>query len=214
MLRVLDGDWNLQMLQPPASEPLTLDQAKQHLRIPLDVTDFDANVTEYIAGARSYMEYTYGLPVMQQKVRVNLQQFPSADRIRLPIWPVQSVDASRYITVDGQAHPLTVGDSTTQPVPDILARLWRKPSELVLPWSHIWPPVVLQMADAVQFDLTVGFVTNASPELRPLPPALLAAMRLLIGHQYEQGAAVTVVGRPSERLAIGVDDLLRNIRLF
>lgn len=215
MLQIPHGDWSLQMLQLPASEPMTLDQGKNHLRIPLDVTDFDANVGDYIKGARDYIEETYGLPIMPQKVRVNLQQFPREDRIKLPIWPVYSVDAARYYTVDGQSHTLTTGvaaDFAGPTPPDLLVRLSKKPCEIVLPWAHIWPPVVLQMADAIQFDLTVGF-GNGSPTLQPLPPAVMQALRLLLGHEYDIGAAVTVIGRPSEPLVLGVEAMMANIRL-
>lgn len=214
MLQIPPGDWVLQTLQEPSAEPITLTQAKQHLRVPDDLTEFDDLITEYMLSARDFIERTYGLPIMPQKVRLSLAQFPRADRVRLPVWPVQRVDAGRYYTIDGVAHPFTFGDSSTQPVPDLLLRLSRKPAEIVVPWAHIWPPAVLQTADAVQFDLTVGFVRGDSPETLPVPAVVLQALRLLIGHMYDIGAAVTVIGRPSEPLVLGLDAMMTNVRLW
>lgn len=217
--RIQHGDWALEWLQYPSYEPLTLSQAKQQLGITDDQTDFDALIggtgagDGYISVARSYIEETYGLPILKQRVRLTLAQFPWADTIRIPIWPVQSVDAFTYVTSDSIKHTLTVGENTTIPIPNVLTRLSRKPAELILPFAVIWPPAVLQTAEAIAIDMTVGFINGLSPETLPIPSVVFQAMRLLIGHYFMNREAATVIGRPSEALVLGIDNLMANVRL-
>lgn len=209
------GDWAIEQLGNPAAEPLTLAQAKAQVRIPSDVTDYDELISDSVSAARSFLEETYGVPMVKQQVRVSYVGFPRMDRIRLPVWPVQSVDAMDYVTADGLPHTLNVGEVDTIPVPDVIARLWRKPAELSLPWAHIWPPAVLQSGGAVRISLTVGFLTGESPELLPIPPAALQAMKLLIGHAFFNGSAATIGSlQKSEPLVFGIDALMANIRLY
>lgn len=214
MIQVPPGDWAIEQLSLPSVEPLTLDQAKSHLRMTPDENDFDDVVTDLISIARNYIETTYGLPIMQQRLRLRLKQFPRASVIRLPIWPVQTVDAMTYIDAAAGMNVMLVGDDETQPIPDVITLLSRKPCELHLPWGHIWPPTVLQTAGAIRIDITGGFLTGASPELLPIPTTVLQAMKLLIGHYYENPEAATVIGRPSEPLVLGVDALMQNVRLY
>ena len=80
--RIQHGDWALEWLQYPSYEPLTLSQAKQQLGITDDQTDFDALIggtgagDGYISVARSYIEETYGLPILKQRVRLTLGAVP------------------------------------------------------------------------------------------------------------------------------------------
>lgn len=214
MIQIPPGDWGFTQVSLPAAEPLSLAQGKAQVRIPQDVTDYDDLISDSISAARNFIETTYGVPMMKQQVRMTLATFPHGSKIRIPIWPVQSVDGMSYVTSDGVLHTLIVGDNQTSPIPDVLTRLGRKPAELILPFAHIWPAVMLQTAEAVRIDLTVGFLTGDSPELLPMPPAAIQAMKLLIGHAFYNGSATTIGSlQKSEPLVFGVDALMANIRL-
>jgi hypothetical protein len=147
---------------------------------------------------------------MPQTVEVTLQQFPRDDRIRLPIWPIPAVNYVKYTDVQNVTRDMIVGVDNTA---EVLARLWKKPAELVLPFAKIWPPAVLQMADAVRIGLNVGF-TGQSPEF-PLPPMAIRALKLLVGHYYENRSAVTLgTLMKSDPLALAIDHLMANVRLY
>ena len=220
MKRVIRGDWAVEWLQYPATEPLTLSQAKAQLGITDDQTDFDALIggtgsgDGYISTARNYIEETYGIAILKQRVRFTIAQFPWEDTIRLPLWPVQSCDAMGYTTADNMFNPMSVGDNTLIPIPNVLTRLSRKPAELVLPFGQIWPPATLQTTDGVQADFTIGYIRGDSPETLPVPSVVYQAMRLLIGHYFMNREAATVIGRPSEALVLGIDSLMANVRLY
>jgi uncharacterized phiE125 gp8 family phage protein len=208
--QVLEGDWSIRQLTMPTSEPITLAQAKDHLRISQTLTNEDADITDMIVGARSYLEGAYGIRFMPQTVEVTLQQFPRDDRIRLPIWPATVVNYVKYTDVANVERDMIVGTDNTA---EVLYRLWKKPAELILPFAKIWPPAVLQMADAVRIGLTVGF-TGGSPEF-PLPVMSTRAMKLLVGHYYENRSAVTLgTLMKSDPLALAIDHLMANVRLY
>ena len=208
------GDWAIETLALPAAEPMTLATAKLQCRVPTAITEYDALLSDAISAARNYIESTFAIYLAKQRVRITFASFPQGDRFRLPVWPIQTIDAMDYVTADGVAHFLNVGEVDTVPVPDVIARLWRKPAEMVLPFAHIWPPATLQIGGAIRISATVGFITG-SPELLPMPAAALQAMKLLIGHAYMNGSAVTIGSlQKSDPLALGVRDMMANLRLW
>lgn len=207
-------DFSVQLLTPPASEPLTLDQAKDHLRLPRDLTDFDPRLTLFIQSCRAFLEDTFGLRIMRQQVELRLSQFPHGDRMALPVWPVQSVDYFKFIGIDGTLFTMTVGDTGGVGV-NLLQRLAKKPVELVLPFGGVWPAQILTPADGIQIGLTCGFLNGHSPETLPLPPSILQAMCLMLGHWWDNGAASTLgTLMQSKTLVLGVDEAMASERLY
>ena len=144
------GDWAIETLALPAAEPMTLATAKLQCRVPTAITEYDALLSDAISAARNYIESTFANYLAKQRVRITFASFPQGDRFRLPVWPIQTIDAMDYVTADGVAHFLNVGEVDTAPVPDVIARLWRKPAEMVLPFAHIWPPATLQIGGAIR----------------------------------------------------------------
>jgi hypothetical protein len=149
---------------------------------------------------------------VKQQVEVTLQNFPRADRIRFPIWPVQSVDYFHYTDTADVQRSMVIGTTSAA---DLLARTAKKPAEVVLPFAKIWPAYVLQMADAIRIGLTVGFLSGASPDLLPIPGAAIRAMKLLIGHYYENRSAVTLgTLMKSEPLVLAVASCMSSVGLY
>jgi uncharacterized phiE125 gp8 family phage protein len=201
-------DFSIRPLSLPTSEPMSVAQAKAHLRIPADVTEFDEIVADLIASARDYIEQTYNLRILPQDVEIGFLQFPKGDRIRLPIWPVQSLNYFHYTTAAEETLAIDLNVL-------VKARLHRKPAEIALRFSQVWPAVITDTSEGLQIGLTVGWETGDSPELLPRPPQINQAMRLLIGHGFNNGSAVTLgTLDKSDPLALGVDSLMANIRLY
>jgi len=216
-IHVQRGDWSIAQLNPPVGEPLTLAQAKLHLRIDDSLTEDDVYVTDLISAARGELEDEYGIRFLQQQVEVRLQNFPRADRIKLPIWPVQTIDYFRYHVADGTVGTMDVVTDDTQAISGsaVLTRVSKKPAEVMLPFAHVWPAVILQAADGIRIGLTVGYLTGGSPETLPIPPAALMAMRRLISHGYENRDNVTLgTLMKSDEIAFGVSRLMANVGLY
>lgn len=211
-----DGDWNIRLISPPANEPIGLTAAKVALRVDVDITDDDGYIggdpstgqVGLIASARAYLEQAYDIKIVQQSWEMALSQFPRGDRIRLPFGPVQSILYMTFQDTGYNVQELTVSNPVTGPG-QVLSRLSRKPAELVLPFGQIWPPTVLQTADAIRIGIVYGWVTGQSPELLPMPPNLIQAMYMLMDHWYENRSA-TAVGalNLSTEVSLGVDQLM------
>lgn len=211
---VQQTDWSISTLVPPTSEPITLTRAKTHLKIDPLLTEEDDDIQDYIAAARSYLEETFFVRIMPQKVEMQISQFPREDRIRLVAWPIRSIDYVRYTDINGNVGEMNVGTSTTAGA-TVLTRLNRKPCELKLPFAKIWPTAVLQESDGVQIGMSVGYLRGDSPETLPIPPAVIGAMKLLITNFYENRSAVTNgTLDKTDPLAISVGHLMANVRLY
>src|SRR6185503_17123821 len=88
-------------------EPVSLDEAKQHLNIALDDKTRDEDVQRWIKEARQQLEQDTGLALPRQTARIAIEQFPSfGSWLNLPIWPVRSVEAFSYVDRDGVEHDI------------------------------------------------------------------------------------------------------------
>ena len=77
-------------LLPPPAEPVTLDEAKQFLRIDHDAED--GFIRTLIQSARERLEAYLNSAMITRLFRVSV---PAAVEVRLPRWPVIMVDAVR-----------------------------------------------------------------------------------------------------------------------
>lgn len=74
-------------LQPPPVEPITLAEAKAFIRV--DHDDEDALITTLIASARDQLEAYLNTAMIARPMQVSV---PAACEVRLPRWPVMSVE--------------------------------------------------------------------------------------------------------------------------
>jgi len=90
------------VITEPAAEPITLAEAKAHLRV--DSSDEDGLITGYIEGARKYLEWRTGRAFVMQTLEVVLDDFPacSSTHIYLPrATPLTAVTYVKYTDEDG-----------------------------------------------------------------------------------------------------------------
>src|SRR3546814_17116651 len=83
----------------PASEPITIEQARRQVRLAADDTGFDAELTDYIKAARAHVEQYCGTPLVARTIEAQADGF--ADLVRLPVAPVQSVTSIGYVDKAG-----------------------------------------------------------------------------------------------------------------
>jgi len=189
MLAPIEG---ARLLTAPASEPITLDEAKAHLRV--DATDEDTLITGLISAARQYIEQRCWCALITQTWILFLETWPGCP-LRLPMIPLltrPTVSQVRYKNTAGGALVLSADVYT------VLAT-----GEFALDYDQSWPGDV--RAWSIEIEYTVGYgATGAN-----LPAPLLAATKLLIGHLYENREAVTVgAGVTATTIPLAVDSLL------
>lgn len=103
----------LQLVTPPTQEPLSLNEAKAHLRV--TEPDDDGLITGYILAARGWAEGHIRSGIMTQTWDYTLDyEWPLVERngycgyrIELPLRPVQSVTYVHYVDENGTTQTLS-----------------------------------------------------------------------------------------------------------
>ena len=168
----------LTQLSTPATEPLTLADAMQHLRV--DFSDDDALISALIVTARQQAEHRTGRALITQQWRLGLDQFP-VDSLELPLPMLQSVQSVTYLDADGVRQTLAGAeyDVITDELVGRLVPAYGK----TWPQCRIWP-------GSVQVSYTCGYGAAAD-----VPQSIKAWMLLAIGAWYENREAL-VAGQP------------------
>lgn len=181
---------DLVLIAGPAAEPITLADAKDHLRV-CDDSEDDL-VTAYIVAAREYVETVTGRKLITQTWEQRLECFPHHPQaIAFDLFPVRTIVSVKYTDADGAEQTM---DSA-----DYLLRIGRLPQVVEPVYNSNWPSV----ARDVVIRVTVGDAAA--------PAAAVHAIRLLVGHWYENREAV-VIGQTPSSVPMAAKALLQSIR--
>lgn len=188
------------LVEPPLVEPVSLSDAKAHMRV--DGSDEDQLIGALITAARLLVERSAGLALITQKWSVLLDAWPDGQVIELPLAPVRSVDALKVYAEDDV--------STLIDPAQYYADLASRPARLVRRSGVHWAPPG-RMANGIGIDLTAGYGAAAGD----VPETLRRAILLLSAHWFENRAAVDE-GAVLREAPLAVQALLapyRSIRL-
>jgi uncharacterized phiE125 gp8 family phage protein len=176
----------LELTTPPAIEPVTLDEAKAHLKV--DTADDDALITSLIAAARARAEWHTGRAFVTQGWKLWLDTWPCNGIVEIPLPPLQSVASITAYALDDTA---TVLDAATYQVDAASspARLTLKPGAS--------PPVNLRRINAAAIAFTAGYGDAGSDVPAPLREAIL---KMVANFYVNRGDATPVT--PAEALAL------------
>lgn len=154
----------------PDEEPLSLDEAKDHLRE--DGDDQDNLIESLILASRQWLEEDLGRSFVTQTWVLKLDRFPAGDTaILLPRPPLVSVSSIAYVDEDGVTQTWAADNYTVDS--------HSEPGRVTLAYGASWP-TTRDVPNAVTVTYVAGY--GASTEV---PEPIKAAMRLLIGHLYE-----------------------------
>lgn len=178
----------------PAAEPLSLAEAKEHLRE--DGTDQDAMITLAIQAARDISEGWTGRQWITATWVMTLRQFPSG-AIEFPHPPLQSITSIAYVDSAGASQTVEAADYTLD-IDGVVGR--------VLPaYGKAWPA-----ARGHVRDVTITYVAGYGAAGSNVPPKARSAMLLLIGHLSENREAVLAAARAQE-IPLGPARLLADL---
>lgn len=160
----------LQIVTPPAAEPVSLDEAKLHLRV--DGTAEDTLITSLIAAARQEIEFETGRALMTQTWDYWLDGWPCGGVLALPLPPLQSVTSIKYFdTANAEA---TLASSS------YYVDVGSTPGRVVLNYGQAWPATMLRPANGVCVRFVAGFGNSAA-----VPAKLTLALKVLLAWLYE-----------------------------
>ena len=188
MMRV--RNWNV--VTPPAAEPVSLAEAKLHLRVDGDAED--SLIALQISAVREQVELEARRSLMTQTLAVRLAEWPLYDRLALPQPPLQSVTHIKYTDEDGTLFTMSASDYVVYPDPE--------PGHIVLKSSTNWPSVDLMPGESIVITYVAGYGAATA-----VPARYKQAILLLLGHWYENRESV-VVGTITGELPMAVRALL------
>jgi uncharacterized phiE125 gp8 family phage protein len=172
------------LLSGPTVEPVSLAEAKAHLRVDTDAED--TLIQSLIMASRLHIEAALDLALITQTWRHQLDRWPRARSLNLPLRPVQSLSAVRVFDTDDESETLEsnafILDGTSNA------------ARLILSGSAILP-VPTRAANGIEIDFVAGYGDEPSDVPQPIRQALL----LLTAHWYENrepveiGAAATII---------------------
>jgi uncharacterized phiE125 gp8 family phage protein len=189
---------SLSLVTAPTLEPLTGDEAKLHLRIDGTSAE-DALVDTLIKAARQHVETFTQRALLTQTWDWKLDAFPVC-RFTLPMACVTSITSISYIDRDGASQTW----SSAKYLTDLPTGPKSQFGRIDTAYGEIYPQTRCQM-NAV----TVRFVAGYGSAASSVPAAIKAAMKLLIGHWYQNRESVVIgVGIGAVDVPQAVDFLL------
>lgn len=190
----------LKLITAPAAEPISVSEAKAHMRV--DTTADDTYIGTIITAARQNVEAHLRRALITQTWELVLDGFPGGE-VRLPKPPLVSVTSVKYTDVDGVESTFSSAS--------YLVDTDAEPGRVVLKSGETWPAVTLREASAVRIRYVVGYGAAGSA----VPVAIRQAVLLVCGSLYENREDVLVAqGVSVGVLPFGVQALLMPYRVF
>lgn len=175
------------IVTPPAIEPLTLDEAKTHLKLdtsPITAHPDDTLIEGLIIAARVYCEQIFqNRAYITQTWDLKLDKFPAEKEIRIPLPPLQSLVWLKYKDSSGTLQTVSFLDGSPE-VPifettDYIVDIDSEPGRLALKNGKSWPTTIME-AQAVQIRFLAGYGDAAD-----VPDLIKAAIKLKLADLYE-----------------------------
>lgn len=180
----------LKLITAPASEPVTLTEAKAHCRV--DGSDDDTLITSLIVTARAECEHELGRALFTQTWERVLDYFPAVE-VELGMPPVASITSITYID--------TTGTSQTLSASAYVLDADRQPGWVLPAYGYQWP-ATQDTANAVR----IRFVSGWS-DTDDIPAPIKHWVLLRVGTLYKfreaiaAGVSATMLGeRYADRL--------------
>ena len=173
------------------AEPVSLEDAKMHLRV--KNTGEDSLIQRQIRLAREYVEAVSHRQLINATWILHLDAFPAI--IRPPLPPLSSVTTLKYYDVDNALTTLT--ENT-----DFTVDNKNEPARIEPEFATSWPSTRSRF-NAVGLTYVAGYGTEGGD----VPEQYVQAVLLLIANAYENREPI-IVGAVGTEVAKSVNDLL------
>ena len=168
----------LQLVTPPAEEPVSLVDAKLHLRVDFD--EDDTLIASLISAARQAAETLTGRQFGTARWKLVLDGFPRG-AIALAKCPVQSVVAINYQDMNSSMQTMPASTYTVDTACE--------PARITPVFGQVWPPSLPQIgAVSVTFDAGYGAASE-------VPEGIKSWIKLRVGSLYTHREEMAVLSR-------------------
>ena len=197
----------MQLITPPAGEPVTLQEAKAHLRVDFD--DDDGLIQALITAARQAAETITNRQLMSARWKLVMDSFPGPSLMGVPAGqsfslpghailihksPVSNVVAINYLDMAG----ITQAMPTTNFTVDAAC----EPARITPVFGQIWP-IALPQIGAVSVTFDAGYGAAAV-----VPEGIKSWIKLRVGSLYAHREEVAALSRGRIEPLPFVDGLL------
>lgn len=160
----------LKYTSSPSTLPVSLAEAKLHLRVTTSTED--DMITEMIKSARHYVEGEMGIKIMQVSAEGYMDSFPSGNFIEIPVYPVTGIDKIEYFAPDTEAYSVFSSGDWVLDSSRKYPRVYLKP-------DHDWPDTSDQV-NSVKVTFNAGY-----PSASDVPENWKAAIKLVVSNLFE-----------------------------
>lgn len=172
----------------PTAEPITLAEAKAHLRIPTAETGDDTYITALIQAAREYTEQITNRVFVSQTWALYLDAFPVDDlqKLYLKRPPLISVSSIQYYDNDDVLQTW----SSSEYVVDTVGFFGE-----IYPGRNYSYPVARDFYNSVIITYVAGYADSGSSPVDladNVPETIKSAIKILVAHMYENREPVIV----------------------
>lgn len=185
-------EYRLTLNTDSASEPVTTAEAKTHLRV--EHSNDDTYIGDLVKAARTLAERWTQRSFVNTTWNLWFDCFPSV--IYVPRSPLVSVSSITYTDSDGNSD--TVSSSV------YTVNTQRDPGEIYEAYNQNWPTDYRAIPDVVKVIYVAGYGSSSTS----VPQPIRQAIRLIVGHWYENREEVT----PSamSKMPLAAEALLAN----
>lgn len=195
-----DGRYrSVRRLTQPAVEPVSLSEAKTHLRV--DTSTDDSYITALVKAAREWVEEYLDRSLVYTQWQVKADLFPVEFEVPRP--PVATAGTFTAVTLTYAST-----DGTTKTVAGANYRVDRDATPAVVRniYNGTWPSDVIYDANSVTLTFWAGYGADATN----VPQVIKHAILMLVGYWYERRMAVDTVA--GQEMPLGARALLDSVR--
>lgn len=195
----------LRLIATRADEPVTLAEAKAHLRVEHD--DEDPRISALIKVAREIFERETNRTLIAGTYELTLDGFPcqSPGEIMLPRGPIISVTSVKYDDADGNEQTVAGQDYYVDQVSE---------PGWIIPTEDGWPESFAGI-NGLRIRFVAGYEATTDSPADPagnVPEGAKQAMLLLVGHLFENREAVA--GQAVVALPLGFDWIMSGHKIY
>jgi uncharacterized phiE125 gp8 family phage protein len=196
-----DGRYrSVRRLTQPTVEPVTLAEAKGHLRV--DASTDDTYIASLIKAAREWCEEYLDRSLVYTQWQVKTDFFPVEFEVPRP--PIATAGTFTAVTL---TYESTDGTTKTVAGPDYRVDRDSTPAVVRNVYNGTWPSDYLADANAVTLTFWAGYGADGAA----VPQVIKHAMLMLVAHMYEHRLSV-LAGTISKEIEFGVKSLLDSAR--
>lgn len=197
----------MQLITPPAGEPVSLQEVKAHLRVDFD--DDDGLIQALIAAARQAAETITNRQLMSARWKLVMDSFPGPSLMGVPAGqpfslpghailihksPVLNVVSINYLDMAGVLQSMPASNYTVDAACE--------PARITPVFGQIWP-IALPQIGAVSVTFDAGYGAAAS-----VPEGIKSWIKLRVGSLYAHREEVAALSRGRIEPLPFVDGLL------